>query len=293
MKLVAATRGSPLALWQTHHIAALLEPFDVVVEPLVVVTSGDRDQSAPIHQIGGKGVFAKEVQHAVLENRADFAVHSLKDLPSTTPEGLELAAVPQRGDPRDALIGCLFENLPTGGHVATGSVRRKAQLASLRPDLHFHELRGNIETRLSKAANYDAILISSVALTRLGLEPDTVDTLDPEFMLPQVGQGALGIESRSGDDITNSILSRIQDPVSRAEVDAERSFLSAIGADCTSPIAAYAIHENNQIRLRSLVASGDGKEIFNDDRYGKDGVELGQLAARALIESGSGNLFNS
>ena len=293
MKLVAATRGSPLALWQTHHIAALLEPFDVAVEPLVVVTSGDRDQSAPIHQIGGKGVFAKEVQNAVLENRADFAVHSLKDLPSTTPEGLELTAVPQRGDPRDALIGCLFEDLPADGHVATGSVRRKVQLASLRPDLNFHELRGNIETRLSKAINYDAILISFVALVRLGIQPDIVDILDPEFMLPQVGQGALGIESRAGDDVTNDILSRIQDPVSRAEVDAERSFLSGIGADCRSPIAAHAIHQNNQIRLRSFVASNDGEEIFSDDRYGNDGVELGQLAARALIESGAGNLFNS
>lgn len=293
MKLIAATRGSPLALWQTHYVASSLKPFGVNVEPMIVVTSGDQDQEAPIHEIGGRGVFAKEVQNAVLEERAHFAVHSLKDLPSLTPEGLELAAVPHRGDPRDALVGCLYDELPIGGHVATGSVRRKAQLAALRPDLNFHELRGNIETRLARGTEYDAILISAVALVRLGLQPQIVDILEPEFMLPQVGQGALGIESRAGDDETKELLTRIQDPVSRAEVDAERSFLLEIGADCRSPIAAYAIHEQNQIRLRSLVASEDGKTVFVDDRSGNDEIKLGRIAADTLIESGARNLFHS
>ncbi len=291
MKLVAATRGSPLALWQTQHIASLLEPYGVAVEPLVVVTSGDKDQSAPIHQIGGKGVFAKEVQKAVLDKSADFAVHSLKDLPSLTPEGLKLVAVSSRGDPRDALVGSSLQDLPVEGHVATGSVRRKAQLAALRPDLNFHELRGNIETRLAKAENFDAIVVSAVALARLGLQPKAMEILEPEIMLPQVGQGALGIEIRTDDLETNEILLRIQNPVSRVEVDAERSFLAALGADCRSPIASYAIHKNNQIRLRSLAASDDGKIILTDDRIGDDGIELGKLAANALIENGAKSLF--
>ena len=291
MKLVAATRGSPLALWQTQHIASLLEPYGVAVEPLVVVTSGDKDQSAPIHQIGGKGVFAKEVQKAVLDKSADFAVHSLKDLPSLTPEGLKLVAVSSRGDPRDALVGSSLQGLPVEGHVATGSVRRKAQLAALRPDLNFHELRGNIETRLAKAENFDAIVVSAVALARLGLQPKAMEILEPEIMLPQVGQGALGIEIRTEDLETNEILLRIQNPVSRVEVDAERSFLAALGADCRSPIASYAIHKNNQIRLRSLAASDDGKIILTDDRIGDDGIELGKLAANALIENGAKSLF--
>ncbi len=291
MKLVAATRGSPLALWQTQHIASLLEPYGVAVEPLVVVTSGDKDQSAPIHQIGGKGVFAKEVQKAVLDKSADFAVHSLKDLPSLTPEGLKLVAVSSRGDPRDALVGSSLQDLPVEGHVATGSVRRKAQLAALRPDLNFHELRGNIETRLAKAENFDAIVVSAVALARLGLQPKAMEILEPEIMLPQVGQGALGIEIRTDDLETSEILLRIQNPVSRVEVDAERSFLAALGADCRSPIASYAIHKNNQIRLRSLAASDDGKIILTDDRIGDDGIELGKLAANALIENGAKSLF--
>ena len=291
MKLVAATRGSPLALWQTQHIASLLEPYGVAVEPLVVVTSGDKDQSAPIHQIGGKGVFAKEVQKAVLDKSADFAVHSLKDLPSLTPEGLKLVAVSSRGDPRDALVGSSLQGLPVEGHVATGSVRRKAQLAALRPDLNFHELRGNIETRLAKADNFDAIVVSAVALARLGLQPKAMEILEPEIMLPQVGQGALGIEIRTDDLETNEILLRIQNPVSRVEVDAERSFLATLGADCRSPIASYAIHKNNQIRLRSLAASDDGKIILTDDRIGDDGIELGKLAANALIENGAKSLF--
>lgn len=291
MKLVAATRGSPLALWQTQHIAALLKPLGVDVEPLIVLTSGDRDQEAPIHQIGGKGVFAKEVQNAVLENRADFAVHSLKDLPSTTPDGLQLIAVPRRGDPRDALVGSSLDELPIGGHVATGSVRRKAQLSALRPDLTFHELRGNIETRLAKAENFDAIIVSAVALERLGLQPKAIEILEPEIMLPQVGQGALGIEARTKDFTTIEFLLQIQDPVTRAEIDAERSFLAQIGADCKSPIGCYAIHEHSRIRLRSLVANEDGETILTDDRTGDDPIDLGEFAANALIERGARSLF--
>lgn len=291
MKLVAATRGSPLALWQTQHIAALLKPLGVDVEPLIVLTSGDRDQEAPIHQIGGKGVFAKEVQNAVLENRADFAVHSLKDLPSTTPDGLQLIAVPRRGDPRDALVGSSLDELPIGGHVATGSVRRKSQLSALRPDLTFHELRGNIETRLAKAENFDAIIVSAVALERLGLQPKAIEILEPEIMLPQVGQGALGIEARTKDFTTIEFLLQIQDPVTRTEIDAERSFLTQIGADCKSPIGCYAIHEYSRIRLRSLVANEDGETILTDDRTGDDPIDLGEFAANALIERGARSLF--
>ena len=185
MRLRAATRGSPLALWQ--------------VEPVVVETSGDIVLDRPIWEIGGKGVFVKEVQAAVLDGRADFAVHSAKDLPSVEVPGLVLACVPERGEPRDALVGSTLADLPTGALVATGSVRRRSQLAWLRPDLTFTGLRGNIATRLAKAPDFGAIVMAAAALERLGLADRAAEVLEPDVMLPQVGQGALAIECRAND----------------------------------------------------------------------------------------------
>lgn len=188
-----ATRASALAQWQARHVASLL---DVEAELVLTQTSGDADQRSPISEIGGKGVFAKEVQYAVLDGRADLAVHSAKDLPSITAPGLVLAAAPGRGDPRDALVGSRLADLADGALVATGSNRRRVQLQALRPDLRFAELRGNIATRLEKASGFDAIVMAATALDRLELTPPIVDLLDVTDMVPQVGQATLAIECR-------------------------------------------------------------------------------------------------
>ena len=206
-------------------------------------TEGDRRLDVPISSFGGKGVFAKEVQQAVLDGRADFAVHSAKDLPAVTVEGLVLAAVPERGDPRDALVGRTLDELAPGATVATGSQRRRVQLARLRPDLTFVELRGNMATRLSKVPNGGSIVVAAVALQRLGLTEHVVQVLGPEVMTPQVGQGALAVECRIDDDATRVLLAGIEHATSRSVVDAERAFLAELGGDCDLPAGAHATIE--------------------------------------------------
>ena len=286
MRIRAATRGSALALWQTRHVASLLAPSGIEIEEVVVSTSGDRRQDIPIHEMGGKGVFVKEVQAAVLDGRADIAVHSMKDLPSGTPDGLVLGAVPARADARDVLIGARLADLAEGAVVASGSVRRRAQLAALRPDLRFEELRGNIATRLDKAASFDAIVMAAAALDRLGEAPEVVDRLPVETMLPQVGQGALAIECRVDDEATRTALAGIEDAEARILTDAERAFLAELGGDCDLPAGAHAIREGGEIRLRSLLAAPDGSTVLHDDRAGADPEPLGRGAARALLDNG-------
>lgn len=239
-----ATRRSQLAVWQAEHVAGLLRRAHpgVEVELVTMTTEGDRRLDVPLSTIGGKGVFATEVQAALFDGRADLAVHSAKDLPAVTGDGLVLAAVPERGDPRDALVGARLDDLAPGAVVATGSARRRAQLAHLRPDLTFAELRGNMATRLSKAADFDAIVVAAVALERLGLADQLTEVLPATLMVPQVAQGALVVECRSGDDDAGlrELLARIEHPRSRLAVDAERAFLSELGGDCTLPAGAHA-----------------------------------------------------
>lgn len=265
LKLRAATRGSPLALWQVEHVAALLAPLGVEVEPVVVETTGDQQLDRPIWEIGGKGVFVKEVQAAVLDGRADFAVHSAKDLPSVTVAGLVLASVPTRGEARDALVGSTLADLPTGALVATGSVRRRAQLAWLRPDLTFTGLRGNIATRLAKASGFAAIVMAAAALERLGMADRATEVLEPDVMLPQVGQGALAIEARQDDVTTIDVLAGIQDTASRRAVDAERGFLAELGGDCDLPAGALArIDAGGELTIEGLLASLDGHVVLRE-----------------------------
>ena len=283
----AATRGSALALWQTRYVAGLLAPTGATIDAVVVSTTGDERLDVPIHAMGGKGIFVKEVQAAVLDGRADIAVHSMKDLPSEGPDGLVIAAVPVRADPRDVLVGCRLDDLPMGGTVATGSIRRRAQLASLRPDLRFEELRGNIATRLDKASNFDAIVMAAAALDRLGLTPDVVDALEPDVMVPQVGQGALAIECRADDDGLRALLTKIEDDETRWLTDAERAFLSELGGDCDLPAGAFATAEGGgRLRLRSLLAAEDGTTVLRDDRVGSQPDVMGRDAARLLLDSG-------
>ncbi|MGI9600377.1 MAG: hydroxymethylbilane synthase [Acidimicrobiales bacterium] len=285
--LRAATRASALARWQTDYIAALLGDAhaDLTVEPVVIDTQGDRDKTSPIHQLGGQGVFVKEVQAAVLDGRADVAVHSAKDLPSAVADGLVIAAVPERADERDVLIGSTFADLAPGAVVATGSVRRRAQLAWARPDLRFAELRGNIGTRLAKAADFDAIVMAAAALDRLGEHPAVAERLPVDVMLPQVAQGALAVECREDDAATRERLAAIEHVPSRRRVDAERSFLAELGGGCDLPAGALAILSDEGIELTGLLATTDGAQLLRATAVGAD-TNIGADVARHLLDGG-------
>ena len=285
-----ATRGSDLAIWQATHIGTLVGgPFELVR----VETVADRRLDIPIWEMGGKGVFVKEVQAAVLDGRADIAVHSAKDLPSVTVDGLVLAAVPERGDPRDALVGCRLADLPVGARVATGSVRRRAQLADLRPDLTFAGLRGNMATRLAKAGAFDAIVVAAAAFDRLGLADRITEVLDVSTLLPQVAQGALAIECRAGDDDVLARVAAIEHEPSRRTVDAERGFLAELGGDCSLPAGAYAVAtDDGGVRLEAMLASPDGRVVLRHRAEGNDVEAVGRAAARHLLDNGGTSLLD-
>jgi hydroxymethylbilane synthase len=294
-----ATRGSALALWQAEHVASLVTAHaaangrSVTVEKVIVETMADQRLDIPIDAMGGKGVFVKEIQAAVLDGRADLAVHSGKDLPAQTPDELVIAAVPERGDVRDVLVGSTVEGLPEGGHVATGSIRRKAQLASLRPDLVFSGLRGNIATRLEKANEFDAIVMAAAAIERLGisLNDRLVQILEPSVMLPQVAQGALIVECRRDDPGTQALLSALDHRPSRICVDIERSFLAELGGDCDLPVGAFAQIDGDMIVIDALVAAPDGSSILRQSRrcHHSEGEATARALARYLLDDAGGS----
>jgi hydroxymethylbilane synthase len=290
--LRAATRGSPLARWQAERVATLLRAVDpeVAVELVVVDTQGDRRIDVPIWELGGKGVFAKEVQAAVLDGRADLAVHSAKDLPSGTFPGLVIAAVPERGDPRDALVGSTLADLPDGAEVATGSLRRQVELWQHRPDLRFVSLRGNMQTRLAKAADHDAIVVAATALDRLGLDDQIAERLSVETVLPQVAQAALAVECRDDDEDLRQLLPRIEHDPTRRCVDAERAFLAELGGDCLLPAGAHAVVEGAELWLRGFLASPDGRTMLRAERRGPDAT-IGTAVARHLLDTGGTDLL--
>jgi hydroxymethylbilane synthase len=287
-RLRVATRGSELARRQTDLVLARLA---VEAEIVVVTTTGDQRTDTPIHTLGGTGVFVKEVQDAVLDGRADVAVHSAKDLPAVTPPGLALAAIPERGDPRDGLVGGALDALPTGARVGTGSVRRRAQLAHRRDDLTFGELRGNIGTRLEKAAQFDAIVVAAVALDRLGLGSRIAERLDPALMLPQVGQGAIAVECRADDVATRDALAAIDDADAHRAVVAERAFLAQLGGGCNLPCAAYARIVDGSIEIEALLASLDGRVALRAQTSGVDPTEVGVAVAALLLDDHGGRLL--
>jgi hydroxymethylbilane synthase len=298
----AATRGSTLALTQTRLVADLL---GVDVEVVVVETTGDRQADAPITSIGGQGVFVKEVQAAVLDGRADIAVHSAKDLQSAATPGLVIGAVPPREDARDALVGAPLDALPAGARVATGSVRRRAQLAWLRPDLTFAGLRGNMETRLAKAAGFDAIVVAAAALRRLGRADRIAEVLEPGVVLPQVSQGALAVECREDDAATLALLATVDHRPSRRAVEAERAFLREVGGSCDLPVGAYATTElparangghgpskrEQNIHLEAMIATGDGRVVLRHRDEGPDPEDLGRRVARYLLDDAGGTML--
>lgn len=270
----------------------MADRLGVAAELVVVSTRGDRRDDVPIHAIGGTGVFAKEVQEAVLDGRADLAVHSAKDLPSSTPDGLVLAAVPERADPRDALVGGPLDALPTGAVVGTGAVRRRAQLAAARPDLLFGELRGNIETRLERGAGFDAVVVAAAALARLGLLDRAAEVLATAVVLPQVGQGALAVECRSDDGRTREALAAVDDADAHAALDAERAFLAVLGGGCDLPVGALAVRRpDGTVDIEVLVAALDGRVVLRAAASGAEPVAVGREAARVLVEERGGRLL--
>lgn len=252
-------------------------------EAVPIRTEGDRLATASLAEIGGKGVFVRALQAAVLEGRADLAVHSAKDLPSQTPEGLCLAAVPRRGEVRDALVGARLADLAEGAVVATGSARRRVQLADHRPDLQFTDLRGNIDTRLAKAADFDAVVMALVALERLERRPPVLEALDADLMVPQVGQGALAVECRAGDRELRRLLAAIEHPASRRCVDAERAFLGALGGDCTVPAGAHARLAGGAVRVIGVLATSAGDPLRRAEASDENPTRAGRRLAEALL----------
>jgi hydroxymethylbilane synthase len=286
--LRAATRASALARRQTDHVARLLAPV-ARVEPVVVTTTGDRHADVPLHSIGGQGVFVKEVQQALLDGRADIAVHSAKDLPASRPTaGLTIGAVPARADPRDALVGCRLDDIPPGGRVATGSVRRRAQLAWLRPDLTFAELRGNIGTRLERAREHAAVVVAAAALERLGCLDRAAEVLPVGVVVPQVGQGALAVECRTDADGVRELLATIDHGPSRRAVEAERALLAALGGGCDLPVGALATVDGAAVEIVAVLASLDGHACLRAGARGTDPVAVGREAARRLLVDAGG-----
>lgn len=294
------TRGSPLALWQAHHVVGLLRAAapELPVELVEIQTAGDQVRDVPLVQLGGEGAFTKAIQQALLDNRVDVAVHSLKDLPTFLVPGLVLAAVPPRGPTGDALVSIKhrsFDALPAGAVVATSSLRRKAQLLHRRPELKLVDIRGNVETRLRKLAeqDLDATILAEAGLHRLGLADRITEILDATWMLPAVGQGALGIECRADDGPTRSVVERINHAPTHRAVLAERAMLRELGGGCHVPIGAKTGLEGDVLTLHGVVLSPDGVRRIDAVIHGLigDAETLGNDAARRLREQGAEGLL--
>src|SRR5262245_54544940 len=292
-----ATRGSPLALWQARHVADLLHPRAVELVP--VETHGDRDQATALAALGGFGVFTKAIQDALLAGRADIAVHSLKDLPTIPAPGVVLAAVPARGPAGDAFVSRKwerFDKLPRGARVGTSSLRRRAMLANRRPDLTLVDLRGNVETRLRKldGQTLDAIVLAEAGLVRLGLEAEVREVLDPVWMLPAVGQGAIAVECREEDVTTRQAVELLSDYPTLQCVTAERAMLATLGGGCLVPIGVASAFREGTLTLRGMVLSQDGVRKVSATHRGPAEAPLavGQELAAMLLAEGAGEILN-
>ena len=296
LSVVLGTRGSKLAVHQSEWVQAQLHALapHVTVTLRRIQTSGDRILDVPLAQIGGKGLFVKEIEEALLSGEIDLAVHSMKDVPTELPDGLEILCVPPREDPRDALIsrdGKLFLDLPLGAKIGTSSLRRQSQLLHARPDLTIAMLRGNLDTRLKKLheGQFDAIVLAAAGLRRLAWAHEITEYLAPQISLPAIGQGALGIEGRKDDAFIRSLLSGLDHAPSKIAVLAERALLHRLQGGCQVPIAAHATLTGTKVRLEGVVASVDGKELIRDSVEGtiEDPESIGvQLAERLLARGG-------
>lgn len=300
--LKIATRQSPLALWQANYVKDRLQQLypDLTIELVPMVTKGDVILDSPLAKIGGKGLFVKELENALLNKEADIAVHSMKDVPMQFPEGLGLAVICQREDPRDAFVSHsyrTFAELPQGAVVGTSSLRRQCQLKALRPDLDIRSLRGNVGTRLSKLDNgdYDAIILASAGLIRLGLADRIASFIDVEQSLPAAGQGAVGIECRTDDVQVQALLTPLADAETTYCVRAERAMNNHLQGGCQVPIGGYAVLQQGQLYLRALVGDIDGSRIIRAE--GKSAVEnaevLGVQIAEQLLAQGADKILQA
>ena len=294
--LVIASRGSQLALWQAEWVRQRLAAAGHEGRIEIIRTTGDKITDAPLAKVGVKGLFTKEIEEALLDGRADLAVHSLKDLPAELPEGLALAAVPEREDPLDAMVGKRLADLPHGATVGTGSLRRAAQLRRLRPDLRIENIRGNLDTRLRKLdeGQYDAIVLAAAGLKRLGWAGRIAEILPPDIMCPAVGQGALAIETRAHGSGFNAC-AVLDHPATRAAVSAERGLLAALGGGCQVPVGAHAVWKSDHVRLFGVVASPDGAELVRGEAEGpaSEAARVGAELGADLLARGARKILDS
>ena len=295
-QLVIGTRGSQLALWQAEWVKSQILRISPSLEVSLqrIQTSGDKIQDVPLAKIGGKGLFVKEIEEALLTQSIDLAVHSMKDMPSVLPDGLQIICVPEREDPRDAFLGykgVTLAKLPLGGRVGTSSLRRQSQLMYYRPDLRVEMLRGNLDTRLRKLqeGQFDAILLAGAGLKRLGWEEHVTEYLSVDVCLPAIGQGALGLEGRADDFFVRDLVAQFDHPPTRMAIDAERAFLARLEGGCQVPIAGHATLCGDTVTLEGLVASLDGKRYVRRSQTGtgKEAKTLGIRLAEQLLDEGA------
>ncbi len=287
--LVIGSRGSQLALWQAHHIAARLKEGGVETRIEIIRTTGDHLQTASLAQSGGKGLFTKEIEDALLDGSIDLAVHSLKDLPTDAPAGLAIAAIPERESPFDAIVGSTLANLPLGARVGTSSNRRGAQLRILRPDLVIHPIRGNVDTRLrkQKSGEFDAILLAAAGLRRLGLEQEIAEVFSAEQICPAPGQGALAVETRA-DDEAFSVCRTLNHASTEQSVICERTVLAALGGGCQLPVGVFA---RPGMQASAIVVAPDGSRFLRESAVHENAIELGHLLAHCLLKRGALDLL--
>jgi hydroxymethylbilane synthase len=302
--IVIGSRGSKLALWQAQHIAARLSDLGEETRIEIIKTSGDKLQDVPLAEVGGKALFnkamfTKEIDEALLSGAIDLAVHSMKDVPTGLPAGLTIAAIPEREEPRDALIGRSLADLEDGTRIGTSSLRRQAQLLAYRPQLEIEVLRGNVDTRLRKLTEkqgdrqYDAIVLAAAGLRRLGWQDRITELIPVEVMCPAVGQGALAIETRDDGGAAQEIAAKLDHADTRTAVTAERAMLEKLGGGCQVPVGGYAYLEKGVIHMRAIVASPDGRRVVRAELSGVDPARTGASIGRNLLEKGAEEILKA
>jgi hydroxymethylbilane synthase len=295
--LTIGSRGSQLALWQARWIQARIQSFGMETRIEIIHTTGDKITDVALSKVGTKGLFTKEIEEALLAGAIDLAVHSLKDMPTELPEGLTLAAIPEREDPRDAMVGRSLGSLALKAKIGTSSLRRAAQLRARRPDLNIENIRGNLDTRLRKLdeGQYDAIVLASAGLRRLGCENRITELLDPDVMCPAVGQGALAVETRADGGEAEQFAKQLEHRESRVAVTAERAVLRALGGGCQVPIGAYATVDGEMVQLRAIIVSPDGTEIIRKRASGasRDAEVLGRALGDELLAQGGRQILQA
>jgi hydroxymethylbilane synthase len=294
--LTIGSRGSQLALWQARWVQNQIEAMGETTRLLLIKTTGDKITDVPLAKVGTKGLFTKEIEEALLDGRIDLAVHSLKDMPTELPAGLTISAIPEREDPRDAMVGTTLADLPQGARVGTSSLRRTAQLLALRPDLKIESIRGNLDTRVKKVEQgFDAVVLAAAGLRRLGWNDRIADVLPPEVMCPAVGQGALAIETRDDNGAGQTACRRLDHLPTRQAVTAERAVLATLGGGCQVPIGAHATIDADTLHIRAVVISPDGRTIIQYEAQGSaaDGETIGAFVGTELLANGAREILET